>query len=106
VKLEPRPSSHLYPIADESYEWTCGTDARGLQVFLYIGLENLVGIFFASDGALAEVQKRELPEYTPSRGPGWREAKELSEQSALDAGNGKLAFLPGQFESDVKRSRT
>jgi len=95
LKLEPRTTSHLYPIADQSYEWNCGTDARGLQVFTYFGLEELTAIFFKSDGTVAEVKKRELPPFAPSSGPGWREAKEASEAAAFDAWKREIGISSG-----------
>lgn len=101
MRLEPRPSSHLYPIADQSSEWICGTDGRGLQVFAYVWIEDIIAIYFAGDGALAEVRKTKLPAYDPSTGPGFAEAKERSESAALEAWRREIGFASGTIR--IKR---
>ena len=95
VKLEPRPSSHLYPIADESYEWRCGLDKRGNQVFLYAGLENAVAIVFDSNGIAVNVIEEPLIPYHPAGGPGCVEAREARDVAAIKSLENQLGFTGG-----------
>jgi hypothetical protein len=95
VKLEPRPSSHLYLIANESYEWRCGTDKRGYQVFLYAGIEDAVAIVFDSEGNAVDVIKEPLIPYHPAGGPGSVEAQEARDMAAIEALENELGFAGG-----------